>query len=205
MSKLTLLLVALAALLTVACSSQADIKFINRTSGNLYITVDGHSHTLAPNDTRNSTLKVSTDADFSWFLNETKTRVIIQNLTGETFWLDSTQPSLATTTAYVKADEIYKIYCDPNCAALRVVNNSSQEVSSIHVIKTGATGGTFDWWLTLAGNTGPGQTSFYRLAPATTTNFFDYQFQVYTADGQEHFGAAALYKDDILDLTVEDN
>lgn len=125
-------------LILIGCSTEGDIKFINRTNNNLYFTIKNNDYILEGSEETNPTTTVSVDTGKKFiFYDEGSVDVDLQ-LEGETFMMQdatiSGQPIgifITETTLRVEPDQTLKIYCDPTHSGVKLINNSDQIVSSL--------------------------------------------------------------------------
>ncbi len=117
------------------CSTEGDIKIINRTNHYLYFTIEGSDYILegSENTNPNITIDVDTGKRFLFF-GEGETQVDMF-MEGETFMMQEadsygnpTGYYYTETTLTVKSNETLKIYCDPTHAGVKLINNSLVDV-----------------------------------------------------------------------------
>ena len=122
-------------IILAGCSSEGDIKIINRTDHYLYFAIEGSDYILAgsPDTDPSKTITVDTGSQFLFWGDET-TKVVM-SLEGETFmmqWANNDgSPSgdyYTETTLNIPANEVLKIYCEPTHAGVKLVNNSEVDV-----------------------------------------------------------------------------
>lgn len=130
-----LLVPLLLIIILAGCSTEGDIKIINRTNHSLYFTIKGNDYILDGSETSdpNMTVSVGTGRQFL-FYSESYVEVDL-HLEGETFMMqDATiggQPIgvyFTETTLQVKPKETLKIYCDPTHAGVKLINNFTEDV-----------------------------------------------------------------------------
>jgi len=125
-------------IIIVGCSTEGDIKLINRTNHRLFFTIKGNDYILEGSETSDPNGIVSVDTGKKFlFYSEDMVEVDL-HLEGETFMMqDATiggQPIglyFTETTLQVKPSETLKIYCDPTHAGVKLVNNSTEEVTGL--------------------------------------------------------------------------
>jgi len=117
------------------CSTEGDIKFINRTDNYLYFTIKNNDYILEGSEETNPTTTVSVDTGKKFLFYDEGSVDVDLHLEGETFMMqDATiggQPIgvyVTETTLKVKPEETLKIYCDPTHAGVKLINNSDQVV-----------------------------------------------------------------------------
>jgi hypothetical protein len=128
-------LLPLVVLLALGCSSEGDIKIINRTDHNLYFTIQGVDYILEGSQTTDPVQKITVDTGkqfLFWGEEETKVHVALQ---GETFMMQDADQNgypngiyFTETNLYVKPDETTKVFCDPTHAGVKLINNSNLAV-----------------------------------------------------------------------------
>ncbi len=123
-------------LLLFGCSSEGDIKIINRTDHNLYFNIEGTDYVLegSENSDPSKIISIDTGSQFLFF-GDDETKVAM-SLEGETFMMQDSDFSgvpngiyFTETMLAVKPNETLKIYCDPTHAGVKLVNNSQVAVS----------------------------------------------------------------------------
>ncbi len=122
-------------IIIAGCSTEGDIKIINRTDHNLYFTIKGNDYILEGSETSNPNMTVSIGTG-KQFLFYSKDFVEVDlHLEGETFMIqDATiggQPTgvyFTETTLQIKPKKTLKVYCDPTHAGVKLVNNSAIDV-----------------------------------------------------------------------------
>ena len=122
-------------IIIAGCSTEGDIKIINRTDHSLYFTIKGSDYILEGSETSDptKTVSVSTGKQFIFY---SKDHVEVDlHLEGETFMMQdatiSGQPTgvyFIETTLQVKPKETLKVYCDPTHAGVKLINNSAIDV-----------------------------------------------------------------------------
>ncbi len=130
-----ILFVLFAVLLILGCSSEGDIKIINRTDHNLYFTIKGVDYILQGSETSDPFQKITVDTGdqfLFWGDDETK---INMTLEGETFMMQDADQNgypngiyFTETNLYVKPNETTKIFCSPTHAGVKLINNSLNDV-----------------------------------------------------------------------------
>ena len=129
---------ALLIIIIAGCSTEGDIKIINRTDHRLYFTIKGNDYVLEGSETSDpsKTVSVRTGKEFIFY---SKDHVEVDlHLEGETFMMqDATingQPTgvyFTETTLQVKPKETLKVYCDPTHAGVKLINNFTEEVTGL--------------------------------------------------------------------------
>ena len=122
-------------IILVGCSTEGDIKIINRTDNYLYFTIEGSNYILDGSSTSDpiQTISFNTGSKFLFFGDcEEKLDMHIE---GETFMMQLADnygnpigEYYTETTLNVKANETLKIYCDPTHAGVKLINNSQVSI-----------------------------------------------------------------------------
>ena len=123
-------------LIFFGCSSEGDIKIINRTDHYLYFNIEGKDYVLEGSSSSNPSKSVSIDTGSQflfWGDDETK---VAMNLEGETFMMQDSDASgvpnglfFTETMLAVQPNETLKIFCDPTHAGVKLINNSQVAVA----------------------------------------------------------------------------
>jgi hypothetical protein len=122
-------------IILAGCSTEGDIKIINRTDHYLYFTIEGNDYILegSPDSDPSKSITVDTGSQFL-FLGDGTTEVDM-TLEGETFMMQLANPDgfpsgeyYTETTLNVPANETLKIYCEPTHAGVKLINNSEVDV-----------------------------------------------------------------------------
>jgi hypothetical protein len=130
-----LLIPFLLIIILAGCSTEGDIKIINRTDHSLYFTIKGNDYILEGSETSdpNMTVSVDTGKQFLFYIEDYVE--VDLHLEGETFMMQdatiSGQPIgiyFTETTLQVKPKETLKIYCDPTHAGVKLINNFTEDV-----------------------------------------------------------------------------
>lgn len=186
----------------VGCSTEGDIKFINRTEHPLYFSVKGDDYTLDGSTEIGSpetkSISVDTGSKFLFWGGDTK-KVDI-HLEGETFLMQQADNNgnptglyYTETTVNVEPDETTKIYCDPTHAGIKVVNLSSNTIIEISYSKNQGN------YAPLNGNNEiePGDSFWARLDASSNDYPLFYSFRIVTQDYQSYIlDGGELEKDD---------
>jgi hypothetical protein len=125
-------------IIIVGCSTEGDIKLINRTDHSLYFTIKGNDYILEGSETNDPSKTVSVDTGKKFIFYDEGAVKVDMHLEGETFMMqDATvggQPIgvyFTETTLQVNPSETLKIYCDPTHAGAKLVNNSTEDVTGL--------------------------------------------------------------------------
>lgn len=168
------------------CSSEGDLKFINRTGHSLYFNVkdtdyvlDGSEDVDSPNT---KTISVDTGSKFLFWGGDSKKIDIY--LEGETFLMQEADISghpnglyTTETTVTVNPDETTKIYCDPTHAGVKLINYGETTVINLDVSKNqGNYSPLFD------GELLPGEEFWARLQASTDDYPIFYSFRIVDED-----------------------
>ncbi len=125
----TLLIIILA-----GCSTEGDIKIINRTDHNLYFTIKGNDYILGGSETSDPDMTISVDTGKQFLFLGQDYMEIDLHLEGETFMMQDAingipiEEYFTETTIRVKPKETLKIYCDPTHAGVKMINNFAVDV-----------------------------------------------------------------------------
>ena len=121
-------------LMLVGCSTEGDIKIINRTTHNLYFTIKGNDYTLEGSETSDPNMTISVDTGKRFLLYGEDYVEIDLHLEGETFMMQDAingipiEEYFTETTLQVRPNETLKIYCDPTHAGVKLINNFAADV-----------------------------------------------------------------------------
>ncbi|MCD6176526.1 MAG: hypothetical protein J7K29_01660 [Candidatus Cloacimonetes bacterium] len=183
------------------CSTEGDIKIINRTDHNLYFTIKGNDYILEGSETfnPNMTISVSTGKQFL-FYSEDYVEVDM-HLEGETFmmkdefygppdWVYYTE-----TTLQAKPKETLKVYCDPTHAGVKLVNNSAEDILGLAYRTAGSDSLNY-----IIQSVASGDSAWSRLKASTDSDSISYSFIIEFANG---FIDSTNYMN-IDDLTVDE-
>ena len=190
-------------IIIAGCSSEGDIKLINRTDHNLYFTIKGNDYILEGSETNDPSKTVSVDTGKKFIFYDEGAVEVDMHLEGETFMMqDATiggQPIgvyFTETTLQIKPSETLKIYCDPTHAGVKLINNSNQNIIDL-AYKT-ATSNTLisiiDSQIIM------GDSTWSRLKASTSSDSIKYSFVIEFADGLID---STTYVN-IVDLTVDE-
>ncbi len=163
---LFMILAALLFLLS-ACESGGKLRFINRSSYPVYVTVDNGSElVIAAGATRNYDIATPTES----FLTGTVEKEVRVKLVGETYQIynEFTHSYVDTTMVYLNAGQTLPIYIDPNRASIKIINNSvGDTISNVEIYRHNFVNPT------RIGNLGellPGASTFFHVNPSVPTN-----------------------------------
>ncbi len=116
------------------CSTEGDIKIINRTNHNLYFTIKGNDYILEGSETSDPDMTISVGTGKQvLFYSEDYVDVDL-HLEGETFMMQDAingipiEEYFTETTLQVIPKETLKIYCDPTHAGVKLINNFAEDV-----------------------------------------------------------------------------
>ncbi|PID28098.1 MAG: hypothetical protein CSB55_06175 [Candidatus Cloacimonadota bacterium] len=125
MKQIILFLFLLIAL--IGCSSEGDLKIINKTSHEAYITLDNKNYTLNPEENISFSYKLGKKYPFGE--NPSKKKLIY--LKGETFrlWDHTTDNFTEFTYVTVNRGKTARIFMNPTDAAAKLTNNSNKIIS----------------------------------------------------------------------------
>ena len=192
------LLYALLLIILAGCTSEGEIKVINRTHYPLYLNVKGNDYVIdgsedPENDPVNKTISVETGKEFLFWNGDDK-KVKIQ-LEGETFMLQEADLSgfptgnfYTETKVLVAPDETTRIFCDPTHAGVKVFNVLESNIIQLNVKMNGGN------YMPLTTNTGSSADSLWVIAPedsvwarleaSTEDHPIFYEFQIVLEDYQ---------------------
>lgn len=114
------------------CTSQGDIKIINRTEHNLYLSLQNKNYIISGTET----LQTEIDIGNHFLFFGTQEKDIDIKLEGETFMMQEANNGVPTgeyrteTTIKVEADKTTKLYCDPTHAGVKLINFSNKDIIS---------------------------------------------------------------------------
>jgi len=116
------------------CSTEGDIKIINRTNHILYFTIKGNDYILEGSETSDPDMTIGVDTGKQvLFYSEDYVEVDL-HLEGETFMMQDAingipiEEYFTETTLQVIPKETLKIYCDPTHAGVKLINNFAEDV-----------------------------------------------------------------------------
>lgn len=180
MKRLSLLL-AILLLVLCACDSGGKLRIVNRTDHALYATVriDGEDQQLVLMGGEEHSFDVPTEKE-GMFTGNVEAEVPVW-MVGETFQIFD-EDNLAytdSTMVYVQVGETLSVYADPNRASIKIVNNSSQTMSSAYIIKNNFVS---DSTIGVIHELAPGDSVFRCVDYATANNNFYYKINAQMAD-----------------------
>lgn len=118
----------------VGCSTEGDIKIINRTDHNLYLSLEGNDYILEGSETTDPTMTISVDTGKQFLFYIEDYIEVDMHLEGETFMMRDAINGIpideyfTETTLQVKPKETLNVYCDPTHAGVKLINNFSENV-----------------------------------------------------------------------------
>lgn len=201
MKKVILIIIPI--LMLFGCSTEGDLKIINKTSHNIYFTVKGNDYVLegaTRTDYPSQTISIETGKKFLFFEGDGKK--VKLHLEGETFMMQhadnlgvGTGEFVTETEVTIKPNETTKIYTWPAThASVKVINNSGEDIVDFFYYTN------YDATLVFMTDDIPdGETYYFRLDYATNQNWFYYEFKIIFDDFSEQiFGGpdAVLYLDE---------
>ena len=202
MKKVILIIIPI--LILLGCSTEGDLKIINKTNHNIYFTVKGNDYILeGATDTTYPDTTISLDSGKKFLFFEGDGKRVNLLLEGETFMMQHADNSgvgtgefVTETEVTIKPDETTKIYTWPAThASVKVINNSGKDIIDFFYYTS------YDPTLVFMTDDIPdGETYYYRLDYATNQNWFYYWFKiVYDDYSEQTFGGSsesALYLDE---------
>lgn len=130
-----LIIISLVLFTFISCSSKGELKFLNRTEHNLYFSFKGNDYILAGDKTRE--FEFDTGNKFPFFASGEDKKISLY-LEGETFMMQTsdqfgnpTGNFFTETEVYVKPEKTTKIYANPTHASIKIINNSSSDVTNV--------------------------------------------------------------------------
>jgi hypothetical protein len=206
MKKLSYLLPLLMMLVLSACDSGGKLRIVNRTQHPLYATVqiDGEQQQIVLMGGQEYTFEVPTETQ-NMFTGTVEAEVPVW-MVGETFQIfDEDNLSYTdSTSVYVPVGKTLSVYADPNRASIKIVNNSSQAMTSAYIIKNNF---VIDSTVGVIGELAPGDSVFRCVDYASANNNFYYKINVQMADDSIlQFGneETVLLKDEQLKAVLSD-
>lgn len=121
-------------IILAGCSTEGDIKIINRTDHSLYFTIKGNDYILEGSETSDPDMTISVNTGKQFLFYGGDYMEIDLRLEGETFMMQDAingipiEEYFTETTLQVKPKETLKIYCDPTHAGVKLINNSAVDV-----------------------------------------------------------------------------
>ena len=203
-----ILLIIVGLILLVGCEEGASIKIINRTNYNVYAEVDGEEFTV----TGNSSYKVNVDTDEKIFLIDDGVTYKNLQLVGETFliWDNYDNMIYNQTDVKVTPGKTYNVYCTPNKASVKVINNSDHKITELKY-RINKQFSTSEWFvISYDPPLERGDFAYYHLLYQTEENRFFYNFTV-EADGEviysigDQFQGVELSLDEQHLIVIEDD
>ena len=129
-----LIIPILVIIILAGCSTEGDIKIINRTNHNLYFSIKGNDYMLEGSETSDPNMTISVDTGKQvLFYSEDYVNVDLY-LEGETFMMQDAingipiEEYFTETTLQVIPKETLKVYCDPTHAGVKLINNFAVDV-----------------------------------------------------------------------------
>ncbi len=171
------------------CESGGDFQVINRTSHNVYVTLEGKETVVIPgSDVEGeiySTHTFEIDTDTQSFLTGVVKERIQALILGETFSMYNrdTQAFTDSTTLTIKAGKSLKAYISPNRASIKIVNNSTRDVRMAEVYKHNFTS---DLKIGHMEDILQNTERFLRVDYATPSNSFYYYVIITMEDGEQY-------------------
>ena len=124
-------------IILTGCSTEGDIKIINRTNHSLYFTIEGNDYILEGSETSDPKMTISVDTGKQvLFYSEDYVNVDL-HLEGETFMMQDAingipiEEYFTETTLQIIPKETLKIYCDPTHAGVKLINNFAINVINL--------------------------------------------------------------------------
>ena len=198
------ILVIIPILMLFGCSTEGDLKIINKTNHNIYFTIKGTDYVLeGAADTNYPSKTITLDSGKEFLFFEGDGKKVNLHLEGETFMMQhadnlgvGTGEFVTETKVTIKPNETTKIYTWPAThASVKVINNSGKDIIDFFYYTS------YDQTLvSMTDNIQNGETYYSRLAYATNEEWFYYEFKIVFDDYTEQiFGGgpdAVLYLDE---------
>ncbi len=205
-----IILILMLSVFLVACSGDGKLKVINRTTHEIYFSINGGDYTIPGSTDPNKPLSISVNLDAGSDFINTSRKTYYLEIEGETFAIydENQQANVPGTEITIKSNETTSVFCDPNYACLRINNNSSQDVKSAYYIKS-YNGLQIN--IPEAEELRPDTSVYIRLEYSLEIaeepeDIFYYTFQVILQDSTVFdFGdeSTILHLDDLLNITIE--
>ena len=174
-------------IIIAGCSTEGDIKIINRTEHSLYFTIKGNDYILEGSETSDPSMTVSVGTGKQFLFYSEDFVEVDLHLEGETFmmrdefhgppdWIYYTE-----TTLQVKPKETLKVYCDPTHAGVKLINNFVENV--INLAYYTADSDSLIYIIDIDSPIESGDSTWSRLTATTANNSIIYSFVVEFENG----------------------
>ena len=174
-------------IIIAGCSTEGDIKIINRTEHSLYFTIKGNDYILEGSETSDPSMTVSVGTGKQFLFYSEDFVEVDLHLEGETFmmrdefhgppdWIYYTE-----TTLQVKPKETLKVYCDPTHAGVKLINNFAENVISLAYYT--ADSDSLIYIIDIDSPIESGDSTWSRLTATTANNSIIYSFVVEFENG----------------------
>ncbi len=181
-----LLIILLPILILIGCSSEGEIKIINRTDYNLYFSIKNNDYILEGSQSSDPTQSIDIDTGRQFLFWGDDEKAVAMHLEGETFILQDADASgnpnglfYTETTLHVEPDKTLKVFCDATHAGVKLINNSFQNVENFSYFTDDSdTLKTLNYEPILSG-----ETFWSRLKASTVWDSIIYSFVVEFEDG----------------------
>jgi hypothetical protein len=114
-----------------ACNSSGTLKVYNRTSYNVYMTVQGSNYTIPSHET----LSINIDTGTQTWLTGVKEKKVPITIYGETWMIETYENGqyiyVKNTTVKIYSGQTTRIYCDPILAAVKVKNHGALPITNM--------------------------------------------------------------------------
>ncbi|NQV18070.1 MAG: hypothetical protein HQ534_05955 [Armatimonadetes bacterium] len=206
------ILIIIPIIMLFGCSTEGDLKIINKTNHNIYFTIKGTDYVLeGDSDTTYPSKTVTLNSGKKFLFFEGDGKKVNLHLEGETFMMQhadnfgvGTGEFVTETEVTIKPNETTKIYTWPAThASVKVINNSGKDIVNFFYNTS------YDQTLVFMTDDIPNGITYYsRLDYTTNQNLFFYEFKIVFDDFTEQtFGGpdATLYLDEqfLIDLVME--
>ena len=122
-------------IILAGCTSEGEIKIINRTDHNLYFSIKDSDYILAGSEASDPSQSIDIDTGRQFLFWGDDEKAVAMHLEGETFMLQDADASgnpnglfYTETTLHVEPDKTLKVFCDASHAGVKLINNSLQNV-----------------------------------------------------------------------------
>ncbi len=187
-------------LILIACSTEGDLKVINRTAHNLYFSVKGNDYVLEgateeeidENIGPSKTVSFNTGKQFLFWGGDKK-KVDLE-IEGETFLLPDNN---TTTEVKIESGSTTKVFTDPTHAGVKVINESGYDIVWLYCFTD------FDPTLRVLSDNIPDGTQFYdQLAPSSSETQLYYTFKIVLDNFEEYYYGGLM--DENANLGIDD-
>lgn len=174
-----LLILLLALIFLTACESGGEFRIINETSFPVYATVGDGDEVIIPAKSERG-FEIETEKQH--FFNPNVSVPVPVKVVGETYQIydEDNQCYRDSTTTKVKAGKVTKAFLKPNRASFKIVNQSSQAIEKVELMRHNFVGVTAAYNL---GSVAPGSFKHLPVDHASSNNNFYYFAVLEMEDG----------------------